>query len=154
MKELVRQEKLKIAQPHMDEIVPYMLAVWQVRAHRQSNPKYGSAEQAAQDKLDAAALERWVKALQPDSKSAQGIPPLDAFRKLPLPAKDKPVEVTAEVRKGAEAFLTAAKGVMGANDALAPVTKKGGAGSPEKLRQDITAFLFGDNGVYPITDAG
>ncbi len=152
MKELVRQAKLQLAQPRMDEIVPYMLAAWQVRAHRQSNPKYSAAEQATLDKLDAAVLDRWLKALDPNSKTAQGIPALDTFRKLPLPAKDKPVEVTAAVRKSAEAFQTAAKTGMGTNDALAPIVKKNAVGSPERLRQDILLFLFGDNGVYPITD--
>ena len=154
MKEFVRQEKLQLAKPRMDEIVPYMLAVWQVRAHRQSNPKYSTAEQAALDKLDVAVLDRWFKALQPDSKTAQGILPLDAFRKLPLPAKDKAVAVTPEVRKAAEAFQTMARAGMGANDSLLPIVKKGNAGSPERLRQDVLLFLFGDNGVYPITDAG
>ncbi len=154
MKEFVRQEKLQWAKPRMDEVVPYMLAVWQVRAHRQSNPKYSTAEQATLDKLDVAVLDRWFKALQPDSKTAQGIPTLDAFRKLPLPAKGKAVEVTPEVRKAAEAFLTLIRAGMAANDALAPIVKKGANGSADRLRQDMVGFLFADNGVYPITDTG
>ena len=64
------------------------------------------------------------------------------------------MEAGPEVRKAAEAFQKAARAALATSDAMTPITRKKAVGSEERLRQDIQLFLFGDTGIYAITDAG
>ncbi len=142
VKEFVRVEKTHLAEARSQEVAAYMTAAWKLKARRQEHANYAAAEQAKEDKLDAATLDRWAKFLDGGQKTAQPVPALDAWRKLPMPAKGSPPEPGAEVQETAKQFQEEVQKLL---------TQKG-MPAKDAPKNDLLALLFGDNGVMPVSD--
>jgi hypothetical protein len=134
VKELVQGEKDKVIKIKADELPAYLLAAWKLEARRLEKPNASAAEVAKPEKLDAGALDRMNKYL---SRKTQGVPALENLQKnMPKPgAKPEP---PADVVNAAAAFRDFVKAAVG----------KAG----EKPKADLLQALFGDKGVFPVTE--
>jgi hypothetical protein len=138
LKDFVKSEKSRLAEAHISEIAAYMVAARKLQARRLEKPNFSTAEQAKEDKLNAALLDRWVKYLEPSSKVSQKLTALDSWRKLPVPPKGT-AEVGADVVDTAKAFQQHVQ-------ALANNSKE------DKSKAEVLDSLFGDKGVFAVGD--
>jgi hypothetical protein len=139
LKDFVRTEKTRLAEARAGEVAAYVLAAWKVQARRQADPKFGSAEQARRDKLDAAALDRCLKLLEPANKAGQTVAELAACRKqMPKGALPEP---GADVVQAARDLQERTRALLARNGLPAG-----------KSKDELTALFFGDKGVFAIPD--
>ncbi|HLW64829.1 MAG TPA: DUF1553 domain-containing protein, partial [Gemmataceae bacterium] len=142
VKEFMAAEKMRLASAHASEIAAYMLAVRKLEWERTDHPSYSVAEAAKKDKLHAAILDRWVKYLDPKSKTSQGLAALDAWRKLPAPKRGS-AEPTKDAEQAAEAFQQLV---------AATLTKPAKETQASKTKADLLQSLFGEKGVFAVSD--
>jgi hypothetical protein len=135
VKDLVQAEKDRLIKVKAEDLPAYFLASWKLEAKRMEKPGTTAAEQAKLDKIDAAALDRLTKFM---SRKGPSVAALEGWRKNLPKAGTKP-EPAADVVKAAEALRDYVKSAVGtAND---------------KPKTEMLRALFGDKGVFPITDA-
>jgi hypothetical protein len=135
-KAFVRTERAAVNEVQAGEIARYMQAVRKYQARHLAEPKWSVAQQAKQDELHAATLERWVKYLSGNPKVAA----LSAWRELPQPQMEAGKD---------EAVVTAAESFQKFVQATLVEKAKG------KVDNDKNALLqalFGDNGLFTIND--
>jgi hypothetical protein len=142
VKEFMAAEKMRLASAHAGEIDAYMTAVRKLELERIDHPNYSVAEAAKKDKLHAAILDRWLKFLDPKSKSSQGLAALDTWRKLPAPKRGA-AEPTKDAEQAAQAFQQLV---------VATLAKPWKETQAEKPKVDLLQSLFGEKGVFAITD--
>lgn len=135
VKDLLQSEKNRFVAAKADELPAYFVAAWKLEAKRLAKPDTSAAEQAKLDKLDASVLDRFVKYL---NRKNQGVPALDAWHRHLPKTGTNPVP-TSDVTKAAETLRDAIKATIGK-----PM---------DKPKSDMMQSLFGDKGVFPITDA-
>ena len=128
-------EKATLCETHAGEIGSYLLAVRRYQARRQDDAKWSIAEQAKQDKLPPATLDRWVKYLDGNPKVAA----LDAWRQLPKPTTDGKDDAAQQV---AQQFQEQVRAL------LAEMAK----GKLDNDNSELLKALFGDSGVFTLTD--
>jgi hypothetical protein len=134
VKDLVQGEKNKVITARADDLPAYYLAAWKLEAKRLEKANAPAADVAKSEKLDAGALDRMNKYL---NRKSPGVPALEKWQKnMPKPgAKPEP---PADVVSAAEAFRDFVKAAVG----------KAG----EKPKADLIQALFGDKGVFPVTE--
>ncbi|MBY0522459.1 MAG: PSD1 and planctomycete cytochrome C domain-containing protein [Gemmataceae bacterium] len=135
-KAFVRAERTIVNESQAAEIARYMQAVRKYQARRLEQPKWSVAEQAKQDNLQTAALDRWVKYLSGNPKVAA----LNAWRELPQPATPAGKEETGIT--AAESFQKFVQASL-VQQAKGKIDKDGAA---------LLQVLFGDNGVFVVND--
>ena len=134
-KELVQNEKNILINTKTDDLPAYFLAAWKLEAKRLEKPGVSAAEQAKSDMLDAAALDRLTKYM---NRKSPNVPGLNGWQKN-LPKSGTKPEPAAEVMKAAETFRDYVKSCVGKTN--------------DKPKNDMLQALFGDKGVFPITEA-
>ncbi len=132
VKDFIQQEKNRLASEKADALPRYVLAAWKLEARRLQKPNASAQEIAKDEKLDAGALERLDRYL---AKKNVARAMSDWSKHLPKKASDS--DPPAEVKKMADAFCKEVK------EAIAKPR-----GKPSQMVQ----ALFGDKGVFPMTD--
>jgi hypothetical protein len=133
-KKVVQSQREEIALGKTEQLVPYVLATWKLEAKRVSKPDVSFNEIAKADKLDGQTLDRMTKFLK--SKGNKLAPMKEWTKNLPKKEANTP---TPEVEKMAQEFKEFIKGALVKADT--------------KDRTEILLGLYGDKGVFPITDA-
>jgi hypothetical protein len=170
LKDFVRTEKTRLAEARAGEVAAYVLAAWKVQARRQAEPKFSPAEQARQDGLEATALDRCLKLLEPANKAGQTVAELAACRKQ-MPPHPQPLSPKGRGEKeGLPSPPLRGRGVGGEGAVLpepgADVVRAARDlqertrallarnGLPAgQSRDELTALFFGDKGVFAIPDS-
>jgi hypothetical protein len=146
LKDFLKAEKTRAAEAKATEIAAYMLAARKVQARRMEKTNFSAAEQAKADKLNPALLDRWLKYLEPNSKTSQKVMALSSWRKLPMPAKGNP-DMPADVVQTANEFQDYVQAIL--KKEPAPKEKKP---VDDKTRTEVLDSLFGDKGVFAVAD--
>lgn len=136
LKAFVRVEKGACNEQQAGEIARYMQAVRKFQERRVNDPKWSARDQAKAEGLDAGALDRWIKFLDGNPKVAA----LEAWRQLPktpAPAQSEQVVLTA-----AQSFQQHVQAVMAQRS----------KGNLDKEKNDLLQTLFGDKGLFSLTD--
>jgi hypothetical protein len=135
VKDLLQVEKDKLISGKIDQLPQYFMAAWKCEARKLTQADYSTETQAKLDKLDSACLGRFTKLM---NRKSPAIPALDAWRRN-LPKAGAPAEPSAEVVKAARDFADAVKSTL--------------AKGSDKSKDEMMQSLFGEKGVFPITDA-
>jgi hypothetical protein len=147
-KDALQVERTRLAGVETERLPSYLLAAYQVRMRRLEDPKFSVAEQAKQEGLNPVALERMVKFLESNNKTSQALVALDGWRKLPAPVKGV-TEPSADVRRTAEDFKKTVHDALKGGLPLPNAKVQGGA---DKNRQELLKSLFGDSGVFALSE--
>lgn len=132
VKDFVQEEKNRLALENTDALPKYVLAAWKLEAKRLDKPNAPAIEIAKSDKLDAAALDRLDKYL-----AKKGIAASMSEWGKHLPKKPSDADPPDEIKKMAEAFCKEVKAAIA---------------KPQGKPGEMVQALFGDKGVFPITD--
>jgi hypothetical protein len=135
LKDFLKSEKTRLAEARVGDIAAYMVAARKLQARRLEKPNFSAAEQAKEEKLNAALLDRWMKYLD---RNAQKVTALDSWRKLPMPAKGA-VDVAPDVMETAKAFQQHVQEILKNS-------------RPDKTKTELLDSLFGDKGVFAVGD--
>jgi len=147
LKDFVRTEKTRLAEAHAGEVAAYLLAAWKVRARRQTDTQFSVAKLAKQDGLNAAALDRCLKLLEPGNKNGKNVAELAVCRKT-MPKGMVP-EPGPDVVKAADDLQKRILSLLANRDKAPPKQPKGNGTGP---KDDLTPLFFGEKGVFAVTD--
>jgi hypothetical protein len=133
VKDFLQTEKNRMAAEKAEALPRYVLAAWRLEARRLEKPDAAASEIARAEKLDSASLDRLCKYLgRRNIASAM----TDWGRHLPRKPGD--ADPPDEVKKMAEAFRSEVKAAIA---------------RPQGKPGEMVTALFGDKGVFPLTDA-
>jgi cytochrome c553 len=133
VKEFVQEEKNRLAEAKADAIPKYVHAAWLLEAKRIEKPETPASEIARAEKLDSGALDRLSRYLARRNVASSMS---DWGRHLPKKGGD--VEPPEEVKKMADAFCMEVKAAIA---------------KPQGKPGEMVQAIFGDKGVFPLTDA-
>ncbi len=134
VKDLLQGEKDKLINARIEELPQYFIAAWKCEERRLTQPDFTPEMQAKADHLDSGCLNRLTKFM---NRKGKAIPALDAWRRN-LPKAGAPAEPPADVVKAAQEFANAVKSAL--------------AKAADKSKDEMMVGLFGEKGVFPITD--
>jgi hypothetical protein len=123
-----------MATAQADALPKYVLAAWKLEARRVEKPETQAKEVAAAENIDASSLDRLAKYLGRRQPTGSAMSDWGKH----LARRPGATEPPAEVHKMAETFRGQVK------DAIAQPTGK--------MKTDLVNALFGDKGVFPVTD--
>jgi hypothetical protein len=132
VKDFVQDEKTRLATAAADALPRYVLAAWKLEAKRLEKPSASASEIARTEKLDSGALDRLDKYL-----AKKGIATSMNDWGKHLPKKPGDADPPEEVKKMAEAFCKEVKAAIA---------------KPQGKPGEMVQALFGDKGVFPLTD--
>jgi cytochrome c553 len=136
LKTFVRIEKTACQSDQAGEIARYMQAVRKMQERRQKEPKWSVQNQAKEDGLHVAALDRWMKYLD----KAPNVMALSAWRNLPKPTE--PERNDADVLAAAQAFQEHVQSLL---------TERA-KGKLDKEKTALLDALFGEKGPFNLSD--
>jgi hypothetical protein len=132
MKDFVQEEKNRLATEKAETLPRYVLAAWKLEARRLEKPDAPASEIAKGEKLDAGALDRLSKYL-----GKRNVTPAMSDWGKHLPKKASASDPPDEVKKMADAFCKEVKAAIA---------------KPQGKPGEMVQALFGDKGVFPLTD--
>ncbi len=130
--QFVAVERDGLRQEHAGEIARYMQATWTYQARKRDNAKWSVGEQAKQDKLHVATLDRWVKYLEGNPK----LKALDGWRQLPRGGTGA-AATEEDVATAAQAFQKHVQEILA--EKMPPA---------DKDKTAVMTALFGDKGLF------
>jgi hypothetical protein len=150
-RDFVAAEKFNQSALKADQLKAYLQAAWKLRLRQQNEPKYTTADQAKQDGLDAATLDRMIKFLAADNKSTRPLVAFEGWRKLPVPSGK--TEIEPEVVKTAEAIQAHVQALLAERDhPPAPDQKSKSKEAQDQTAKPLLQGLFAENGVFTVTE--
>lgn len=132
VKDFVQEEKNRLAADKAEALPRYVVAAWKLEAIRLGKPEAPASEIANGENLDAAALERLGKYL-----GRRNVTPAMSDWGKHLPKKASETDPPDEVKKMADAFCKEVKAAIA---------------KPQGKPGEMVQALFGDKGVFPLTD--